>query len=129
MPSSEKQFPFHINMLRFTGTFEPTCTLINGYPVYAKKGVSDTTLEYVSNKRWVIKAPVVKVSSSSLNIVAKCDMSGDYVLPTQSDNSNWKFGNVLNEFELADYVSVFPTSKILLPPEVLDLLTYEVKLV
>ena len=119
--------PFSSTHFRCRGTYEPTNVIKNNFPVYVKQGDAAVTLECSTGKRWHIIAPIVnkKTVSDVLNIIARCDLVGDNLLPIQSKPAQWKF-NRLEKF--ASYLAcaelcVTATSKVLLPPPIYDLLS------
>ena len=111
--------------LRCSGTFEPTVIMKNDLPVYVKKGDPDVKLEHNSGKRWDIRAPLVKNAASLINIVARCDLSRDQLLPIQaaSAGTSWKFNMPEYVFEPCSELVVTASSKAFLPANVHDLLS------
>mmetsp|Transcript_4392 Transcript_4392/g.8155 ORF Transcript_4392/g.8155 Transcript_4392/m.8155 type:complete len:1152 (-) Transcript_4392:2470-5925(-) len=117
------------HVLRYTGTFEPTETLTNGYPIYVKKGDPNVRLENSNSYRWNIKAPVVHRESSALNIIAECSLKNDALLPTQCSTEDWKFADGAYILAMREELTVSPTlaKADFLPDNILNLLSLDIK--
>lgn len=121
-------FPFNSHQYRCIGTFEPTNVLQRGLPIYAKKGDAAVTLEYFSGNRWQMWAPTVRDKKCA---IARVDLCQDHVLPVRSRSYDWAFNTPGNasEYETCDDLRVQATSlsKVLLPPEIFELLSEKYK--